>query len=82
MNFLSKFRFKEDNGDLTLEGFLASKGFTSAIPFYYSGHGFSVRVDGGSASIRHIDDGDLLYIGTKQEVKQELEILLDKDNRD
>jgi hypothetical protein len=82
MNFLKLFKHQTDNGSLTLEGFLAEKEFTSAIPFYYSGHGLSVRIDGKNASIRDNDEGGLLYSGSKQDVKQELEILLDNSRRD
>lgn len=82
MNFLKLFKQTEDNGDLTLEGYLTKKGFYSSIPFYYSGHGLAVRIDGQEASIRDNIEYSLLYHGTKQEVRQELEILLDKSRRD
>lgn len=82
MNFLKHFKQKTDNGDLTLEGYLAEKGFTSSIPFYYSGHGLSVRIDGQDASIMDNKEYALLYHGSKQSVRQELEILLDKSRRD
>ena len=82
MNFLKLFKQTEDNGDLSLEGYLTKKGFYSSIPFYYSGHGLAVRIDGQDASIRDNIEYALLYHGTKQEVRQELEILLDKSRRD
>ena len=81
MNFLKLFK-QTDNGDLTLEGFLNQKGFTSNIPFYYSGHGLLVRIDGNEASIRDDQEYSLLYKGSKADVKAELEILLDNSRRD
>lgn len=82
MNFLKLFKQQTDNGDLTLEEFLSQKGFTSSIPFCYSGHGLSVRIDGHDASIRDNEEYSLLYKGSKQDVKAELEILLDNSRRD
>lgn len=82
MNFLKLFKHQTDNGSLTLEGFLAEKGFTCNIPFYYSGHGLSVRIDGLEASIRDNTEYALLYRGSKSDVKAELEILLDNSRRD
>lgn len=82
MDFLNLFKQQTDNGELTLEGFLSQKGFTSSIPFYYSGHGLSVRIDGSDASISDNEEYALLYHGSKQSVRQELEILLDKSRRD
>ena len=82
MNFLKLFKQQNESGSLTLEGFLSEKGFTSNIPFYYSGHGLSVRIDGAEASIRDNQEYSLLYKGSKQAVKQELEILLDNSRRD
>lgn len=82
MNFLKPFKHQTDNGNLTLEGFLAEKGFTSNIPFYYSGHGLSVRIDGAEASIGDNQEYALLYRGSKADVKAELEILLDNSRRD
>lgn len=81
MNFLELFK-QENNGDLTLEGFLNQKGFSSNIPFYYSGHGLAVRIDGNEASIRDNEEYALLYKGSKADVKAELEILLDNSRRD
>lgn len=81
MDFLKLFK-QTDNGNLTLEGFLNKKGFTSNIPFYYSGHGLAVRIDGPEASIRDNTEYSLLYKGSKADVKAELEILLDNSRRD
>ena len=82
MNFLKLFKQQTNDGDLTLEGFLSQKGFTSSIPFCYSGHGLSVRIDGLDASISDNEEYSLLYRGSKAEVKAELEILLDNSRRD
>lgn len=82
MDFLNLFKHKNESGSLTLEGFLAEKGFTSSIPFYYSGHGLLVRIDGLEASIRDNQEYSLLYKGSKADVKAELEILLDNSRRD
>ena len=82
MNFLKLFKQQTETGSLTLEGFLLEKGFTSSIPFYYSGHGLAVRIDGTEASIRDNTEYSLLYKGSKQDVKAELEILLDNSRRD
>lgn len=82
MDFLKHFKKTSDNGALTLEGFLEEKGFTSNIPFYYSGHGLSVRIDGNEASIKDNEEYSLLYHGSKADVKAELEILLDRSRRD
>jgi hypothetical protein len=81
MDFLKLFK-QTDNGNLTLEGYLNKKGFTSNIPFYYSGHGLSVRIDGTEASIRDNEEYALLYRSSKADVKAELEILLDNSRRD
>lgn len=66
----------------TLTAFLEENGFTSAIPFCYSGHNLSVRIDGQEATIRDNIDYALLYKGDYLSVIAELTILLDKSRRD